>query len=61
MVVLSTAEFEAAAEANWLTRYDDQDLSLTDAVSLAVMTERGITEALTLDRHFATAGFVLLG
>jgi len=61
VVVHSTAEFEAAAEADWLTRYDDQDFSLTDAVSFAVMTERGITEALTLDRHFATAGFVPLG
>ena len=61
LVIHSTAELEAAAEADWLTRYADQDFSLTDAVSFAVMTERGITEALTLDRHFATAGFVPLG
>jgi len=61
VVVHSTAELEAAAEADWLARYDDQDFSLTDAVSFAVMTKRGITEALTLDRHFATAGFVPLG
>jgi len=26
-------------------------------VSFAVMTERGIREALTLDRHFVVAGF----
>jgi predicted nucleic acid-binding protein len=29
-------------------------------VSFAVMAERGMTEALTLDRHFAVAGFVPL-
>ena len=61
VVVHSSAELEAAAESQWLTRYDDQDFSLTDAVSFAVMTERDITEALTLDRHFTTAGFVPVG
>jgi hypothetical protein len=60
VVVHSTAELEAVAEARWLTRFDDQDFSLTDAVSFAVMAERGMTEALTLDKHFAVAGFVPL-
>lgn len=41
----------------WLARYDDQDFSFADAVSFAVMTERGIREALTLDHRFAVAGF----
>ena len=41
----------------WLARYDDQGFSFADAVSFAVMTERGIREALTLDRHFVVAGF----
>ena len=61
VVVYSSSRLEAVAESDWLTRYDDQNFSLVDAVSFAVMTERGITEALTLDRHFATAGFVVLG
>jgi uncharacterized protein len=61
IVVHSTAELEAEAESRWLTRYDDQDFSLADAVSFAVMTRRGITEALTLDRHFTTAGFAPVG
>jgi len=58
VVVFSTAAIEEAAEAQWLARFDDQDFSVADAVSFAVMTERGIREALTLDRRFMTAGFV---
>jgi predicted nucleic acid-binding protein len=57
VVVRSTAELEAVAAADWLERYLDQQFSFTDAVSFAVMTERAITDALTLDRHFAVAGF----
>ena len=57
VVVHSTREIELAAERSWLARFTDQDFSLTDAVSFAVMTERGIREALTLDVHFAVAGF----
>jgi len=57
VVVRSTRELEAAAERDWLARYHDQDISLADAVSFAVMTERGIRDALTLDHHFAVAGF----
>ena len=57
VVVRSTAELEAAALTDWLERYADQEFSFTDAVSFAVMTEWAITDALTLDRHFAIAGF----
>ena len=48
------------AVTHWLERYDDQDFSFADAVSFEVMAERGVREALTLDRHFAAAGFVVL-
>jgi len=57
VVVRSSRELEAAAERDWLTRYDDQDFSFADAVSFAVMTERGIRDALALDHHFVVAGF----
>lgn len=57
LVVRSSAELERVALTDWLERYDDQDFSFADAVSFAVMTERGIAEALTLDHHFAAAGF----
>lgn len=60
LIVFSTPAFESAAIADWLDAYEDQDFSLADAVSFAVMTERRITEALTLDHHFATAGFRVL-
>ncbi len=54
-----------AREPIWLDRgldlfgsRPDKEWSLTDCISFAVMTERGLTHALTGDRHFAQAGFV---
>lgn len=35
----------------------DKEWSLTDCISFSVMSERGLTEALTADRHFEQAGF----
>jgi len=57
VVVDSTADLEREAIRDWLVPYDDQPFSLVDAVSFAVMTERGISDALALDRHFTVAGF----
>ena len=57
VIVRSSAELERVAVTDWLERYDDQDFSFADALSFAVMTERGISDALTLDPHFAAAGF----
>ncbi|MGQ0642761.1 MAG: type II toxin-antitoxin system VapC family toxin [Gemmatimonadaceae bacterium] len=57
VLVWSTAELERRALEDWIARYYDQDFSFADAVSFAVMKSRGISHALTLDRHFATAGF----
>jgi len=55
----ANAALDAQAEAI-LRRYADQDFSFADAVSFAVMQERGITEAFAFDQHFRTAGFALL-
>lgn len=44
----------------WLRRYPDQEFSLTDAVSFALMQDRSIHEAFAFDEHFRTAGFELL-
>ena len=41
-------------------RHSDKEWSLTDCTSFVVMRDRGITEALTGDRHFEQAGFVPL-
>ena len=43
----------------WLQRFADRALSMTDAVSFAVMEARGIREAFTFDRAFEDAGFVV--
>ena len=38
----------------------DKDWSLTDCISFTVMSDEGLTEALTGDHHFAQAGFTAL-
>lgn len=43
-----------------LERRPDKPWSLCDAVSFILMQRRGLTEALTTDRHFEQAGFVRL-
>ena len=53
----NSASTAAAAQHDWIDRFEDQTFSLTDAVSFAIMTERRITTALALDRHFRVAGF----
>jgi predicted nucleic acid-binding protein len=60
VVVRSTRDLERVAERDWLARYADQDFSFTDAVSFAVMAERRVRDALSLDHHFAVAGFRIL-
>lgn len=57
VVVESSRELEELALRDWLERFEDENFSLTDAVSFAVMSERRIRNALTLDHHFAVAGF----
>ena len=57
--IYSDIELENSAE-KYLRRYTDQLFSLTDVVSFAVMQQRSITEAFGFDRHFATAGFVVV-
>jgi len=61
IVVEYTADLEEEAIEQWLGRYRDQRFSMTDAVSFAVMRRREIPEALTLDAHFAIAGYAIVG
>jgi len=41
-------------------QHRDKAWTLTDCTSFLIMRERGITEALTGDRHFEQAGFIAL-
>ena len=41
-------------------RRRDKEYSLVDCISMVLMRERGITEVLTHDHHFAQEGFTLL-
>ena len=60
VVVTCTDQLEEAAINDWLRRYADQPFSMVDAVSFAIMASRDIREALTLDRHFAIAGYSMV-
>lgn len=57
VVISSSPELERRAVTDWLSRYADQDFSLADGVSFAVMKSRGISQVLALDAHFGIAGF----
>jgi uncharacterized protein len=49
------ATFEAGLRLYAARR--DKQWSLTDCISFVVMKQRGLTDALTADRHFEQAGF----
>ena len=53
-------ELLKSAMERWIVPYRDQDFSLCDAVSFEVMRRERITRALSLDRHFSTAGFEIV-
>ncbi len=55
--VYTDADLQRSAVSDWLERFADQPFSFTDAVSFAVMTDRGIATAFTFDEHFSVAGF----
>lgn len=43
-----------------LYKYPDKKWGLVDCISFVVMREKGVTQALTFDDHFAQAGFQIL-
>ena len=49
-----------AAVDRWIRPYRDQRFSLCDAVSFEIMQREGMTRALSIDRHFVTAGFEIV-
>lgn len=55
IVPLTTESFSRAVDL--YAGRPDKEWGLTDCVSLVVMKERGIDEALAADQHFVQAGF----
>ena len=55
-VVPASSDLFARGAALFATRLV-KDWSLTDCTSFVLMRERGLTDALTADRHFIQAGF----
>ncbi len=52
--------FDSAGYQAGFNHYEtrsDKDWSRTDCISFAVMSERGLSEAVTADHHFEQAGF----
>ncbi len=58
--ILFPGQAEETEAKGILQKYHDQDFSLADGISFALMKKEKINEAFTYDRHFATAGFVVL-
>lgn len=55
-IVPVTLELELKA-LDWLEKFSDQNFSMTDAASFALMKEKDMTTAFTFDHHFEIAGF----
>ena len=58
IVRLTPGLFERSFEL--YKKYRDKDWGLIDCISFVVMTDAGITQALTFDQHFGQAGFEAL-
>ncbi len=66
--ILSNSQVEVLAQTRTallagLTLFEarpDKGYSLTDCISMQIMRERGLTDVLTRDHHFAQEGFTIL-
>ena len=56
-----TDQLVQGALNSWITRFNDQSISLTDAVTFEVMRKERLTVAFAFDKHFVVAGYRLLG
>ncbi len=57
-IVFASAEHHEKA-CRWLTKFADQRITYTDAVSFAVMDTQDCKTAMSFDRDFTIAGFSL--
>jgi predicted nucleic acid-binding protein len=61
-VVITDVEGELRRDAlDWFFRYEDKNFSFTDCTSFAFMRREKLRGVLTTDRHFAQAGFEVVG
>jgi predicted nucleic acid-binding protein len=60
MKILAVGEREQKAATEWLRKFSDQDLTLTDASGLDVMETRGITTCWSTDFHLGLTGASLV-
>lgn len=58
--ILEVGEDELKAGARILRKFSDQDLTLVDAVGLALLKERGCKSCWSTDRHLALTGVPLV-
>lgn len=55
--IIRPSEQDELQAIEYIRRYNDQSLSLTDAINMAVMKRMGIMRVFTFDRHFTLLGF----
>ena len=60
MKILSVGEREQKSAMEWLRKFSDQDLTLTDASGLDVMASRGIKICWSTDFHLGLTGIPLV-
>ena len=58
VIQIDQATFEKGFET--YEKYEDKNWGLVDCISFTVMWERGVTEALTFDKDFEQAGFMIV-
>lgn len=60
-IVRVPPEGAEAALAEFFFKFDDQSISVVDAVSFYIMKQLGLEHALAIDNHFNMAGFQTVG
>ena len=58
--VIPLAAIDVTATYEVLQKHSDQDFSFVDAASFVTMRARRLEHAFAFDRHFKTAGFILV-
>jgi uncharacterized protein len=58
-IIRPTEEDEQQA-LQYIRRFDDQNLTFTDAISMAVMKRLGLRKVFSFDWHFTLLGFIVI-